>query len=859
MTQNITLTDSQGRSVDWWVQEQVAAGRWREETIPADVVGLARPMTVFRARRKTNLIMFDWHGDEQTFCPPMWSDLAIGSGACGLGCRTCVDGSTWIYTDLGPLRVSDLYTRIDERSWRVLGYDSHFRTQWTPLVAMAIKPTPSDHLSFQLDTGHTVQVTADHPMIVARPGHFEGWDGTFEAHRIKLDDWLPITQTAPALPETMKFLDLVDLPWTSAVRVEDHTLAARLPRSTSEIAKMVGQQPLPDRKYPLTKHAFRGLYELQEYRDVLRVTGITPDDGVVIRAAYGHTSLPRLIPLDYHLGFVFGHYLAEGSLTDRELNLAVHQREAAYAEAAWRRPFTPNVMIAPKEGLGATLRIAHTTIAKLFALLVPGDAFTKRVPAMTWQAPKAFVQGLLAGLFFGDGHLDQNGALIYATCSEGLAADTRLLLWHLGYSPTIVRNNYRTDKIAFQVRVQMQQATSLIRELELPWTVRDRDRSMSTHRYPYALLMERRGSIWGTTGATRWKQRYEAQDITLSSWGQQVVDGGLGLARVKAINTVASTEPIVYDLQTGTGNFVAGDGILVHNCFLMLTHRVRRDPSRHLLYDNLDDFRRAAERWLIDPQRRPQHTLGVGIDRSDSLLYERVAPHVHNLAPLFGDSRFNPRGNPLILLTKTANTPALDDIDPSHRHAIKVTFSLNPEAIADLWEGKREDGTRITPQVARRLEAARHAQNLGFEVRARIDPILTPEGWEEHYRAFFAEIKRLGIHFTYYTLGTFRQKNDQLAVWAAYWGLRPMEWQPEPGEMVKHGTHEHLPAERRLAIYTAVRDMIRAELPGARVSLCKETNDVRKAAGLCNADCNCLVSPRARPAGERIPLVDMGA
>src|SRR6266545_7851972 len=89
MTQNITLTDSQGRSVDWWIQEQVAAGRWREETIPADVVGLARPMTVFRARRKTNLIMFDWHGDEQTFCPPMWSDLAIGSGACGLGCRTC--------------------------------------------------------------------------------------------------------------------------------------------------------------------------------------------------------------------------------------------------------------------------------------------------------------------------------------------------------------------------------------------------------------------------------------------------------------------------------------------------------------------------------------------------------------------------------------------------------------------------------------------------------------------------------------------------------------------------------------------------------------------------------------------------
>lgn len=77
--------------------------------------------------------------------------------------------------------------------------------------------------------------------------------------------------------------------------------------------------------------------------------------------------------------------------------------------------------------------------------------------------------------------------------------------------------------------------------------------------------------------------------------------------------------------------------------------------------------------------------------------------------------------------------------------------------------------------------------------------------------------------------------------------------------MVKHGTHEHLPADRRIAIYTAVRDMIRAGLPGARVSLCKETNDVRKAAGLCNADCNCLVSPRSSPAVDTIPLINVEA
>ena len=78
-----------GKSVRWWVDEQERLGHWRREIIPASVVGLTRDLTVFRAPRKTNLITYDWHGDKETFCPPMWWDLAIGSGACGLGCRAC--------------------------------------------------------------------------------------------------------------------------------------------------------------------------------------------------------------------------------------------------------------------------------------------------------------------------------------------------------------------------------------------------------------------------------------------------------------------------------------------------------------------------------------------------------------------------------------------------------------------------------------------------------------------------------------------------------------------------------------------------------------------------------------------------
>jgi DNA repair photolyase len=295
--------------------------------------------------------------------------------------------------------------------------------------------------------------------------------------------------------------------------------------------------------------------------------------------------------------------------------------------------------------------------------------------------------------------------------------------------------------------------------------------------------------------------------------------------------------PMWWDLAIGSG----ACGLGCRSCFLMLTHRIRRDPMRHLLYDNTGDFAHAAEKWLADADRRRQHTMGVGIDRSDSLLYEGVTGHVRNLAPLFANREINRQGNKLILLTKSANTHYLAEIKPEHRGEIVVSFSLNPEPVADLWEGKWPDtGERITPSIARRLQAVRYAQELGFEVRVRVDPILTPPGWQDLYAAFVSEVRSEGISFAYWTLGTYREKNPQLDAWRERWGLPGMEWQPAADELEKDGTHRHLSEARRVAIYTTVRDLIRRQFSEARVSLCKETHSVRKAIALCNADCNCL-------------------
>jgi len=296
--------------------------------------------------------------------------------------------------------------------------------------------------------------------------------------------------------------------------------------------------------------------------------------------------------------------------------------------------------------------------------------------------------------------------------------------------------------------------------------------------------------------------------------------------------------PIWYDLAIGSG----ACGLGCRHCFLMLTFRSMRDPRRHVVYENVDAHERAVRTWCAAPGRRRQHTLGLGIDCSDSLLYEGVTGHARTLIPLFADPAANPKGCKLILLTKSANTHYLDGLPTAN---IAVTFSLNPEEIADKWEGKWEDGVRITPPIRHRLEAALSAQELGFEVRFRIDPILPVDSWRKSYTTFFREAAGLGLHPTYITLGTYREKNAQLDAWRAAWGLPAAEWNPDQLMLSRDGTHRHLGEAVRVRIYRDVYRLIRRawESTGEQpaVELCKETHQVRKAVGFsCTAQCNCL-------------------
>lgn len=285
------------------------------------------------------------------------------------------------------------------------------------------------------------------------------------------------------------------------------------------------------------------------------------------------------------------------------------------------------------------------------------------------------------------------------------------------------------------------------------------------------------------------------------------------------------------DMMIGQGSC----GLRCRCCYLVATHRLFADPSRHILYDNMDDFVRAAARWFMNPPRR---SLGIGIDHSDSLLYEGLTGYARQIIPMAASATTNPEGCKLIMLTKSINVHYLEGLPAKN---VVVSFSINPTGISDLWEGRFDDSVRVSPTIPKRMEASLFAQQTGFELRWRVDPILHPPGWEVMYGDFFADAVRRGLRPTRITLGMYRTNSLNVPQLARKWGLPPIEWQP--ARLIRTGNRYREPVEVKIPIYEKIVAMIRKAWHGTGhepiVAFCKEPLEIHKTFGGPNGRCNC--------------------
>jgi len=127
---------------------------------------------------------------------------------------------------------------------------------------------------------------------------------------------------------------------------------------------------------------------------------------------------------------------------------------------------------------------------------------------------------------------------------------------------------------------------------------------------------------------------------------------------------------------------------------------------------------------------------------ADSLSMEHLTRAAREFIPWIG----NTENGHLFMLTKTDNVN--DILDLQHNNRTIIAWSMNNETVSKKFEIG-------APPLDRRLNAAQKAQNAGYPVRIRLDPIVPIPGWQE---AYSDTIKRIfeKINPERITLGTLR-------------------------------------------------------------------------------------------------------
>ena len=254
-------------------------------------------------------------------------------------------------------------------------------------------------------------------------------------------------------------------------------------------------------------------------------------------------------------------------------------------------------------------------------------------------------------------------------------------------------------------------------------------------------------------------------------------------------------------------------------CYLQGTFRFR--PMKKRPY--LKDMNKTITHILVFFHKvKKPYILNSG-ELSDSLVFEANGAALSaNIAPLF----IQQNKHKLLIVTKSSFVKRLLDL-PSSKNII-VSFSINAKNVAARWE-------KGAPSVEKRLEAARKLQEKGFELRLRIDPMVPVENWREHYKQLLIDIfENYNLLPNRITLGSLRGLQTTINnAWDKSW-VKYLEEKSNWGKRIK--------LEKRLAMYSFVKNYIEKHYDYTNIALCKETIEVWNQLGMDyrKIRCNCI-------------------
>lgn len=267
-------------------------------------------------------------------------------------------------------------------------------------------------------------------------------------------------------------------------------------------------------------------------------------------------------------------------------------------------------------------------------------------------------------------------------------------------------------------------------------------------------------------------------------------------------------------------------------CYLKLTYRAAFPfITARVQYDRIA---RRIEKRLASS--RPPRIFNSG-ELADSLALEPLTGAARWFIPWFA-------GRPnayLFMLTKSDHVDAI--LDLRHNGHTIIAWSLNNARISRKFEIG-------APCLQRRINAAQKAQEAGYPLRLRLDPIVPVEGWKKLYAETIAQIFAK-LRPERITLGTLRFEeafyNMRHSLFTTGPELPRLMEQMEPMLPPREQDSTRRPKsgkysfnrQLRSEIFSFAAEEIR-RYSDCRLALCKETAEVWRNVGLEPSRCACV-------------------
>ena len=325
---------------------------------------------------------------------------------------------------------------------------------FAPVTGVVNKRGTNSFYQIRLAHGRVIRVHDEHPLVILRNGEYV----QVPACEAKPGDLVPVPSAIPAV-ETTSELDVLSLLRPTAafhslcVKGADLQIAAALEGRASRetVWEMRASRPgkrqhLPGVPVPLLEEA--GVPLEKEH--------------AVVYGAKGRNGIPAKLHLSRAFGRVLGRYVADGSISERRR--VVYYPGRSEADAASIADDLVETGI-PEGAVRAERRkdgqfqvlVEPTVFARVIeALGVGRDSYTKRVPDIVFNGPRAFREGFIEGYWRGDGNLRKDGRRSFRgvaeTASLDLARTLHLLLKSIGVDSAVESRKPRRRPDGFDGR-----------------------------------------------------------------------------------------------------------------------------------------------------------------------------------------------------------------------------------------------------------------------------------------------------------------------------------------------------------------------------------------------------------------------